>query len=416
MNRKAVYRFASGLVALACATALLSFTSVSWGQQSLQQLQDHVRPEVSSGEAQFVAHLPSTQQLYLSIELPLRNEVELNSLLNQLYDPTSPNYRQFLSVTQFTERFSPTVQDYQKVVDFVQANGFTITNLPANRLIVSFKGSADQIEKAFNLTMNVYRHPTENRLFFSPDREPSLNLSVPIVHISGLNNFSIPRPALKNAQSSQGASNATGSGPGGSFLPNDMRRAYYGGASLTGSGQCVGLVEFDGYNITDVVSSFNGAASYTSNGGNYTLSYTVPGGGGNFSIPINNALVNGGTLTPAPNDPTAEAEVVLDIAQAIGMAPGINQLRVYIAPDSWTYSGNYVFPSNSDDLAILNQAVSENACKQLSISWNWRPESITNWNSDLSEMGAGQTHLNRYMPIGHVEVRWGYGKSPEVFF
>jgi len=340
------------------------------------------------GKARFVAHLPSTQQLYLSIELPLRNEVELNTLLSQLQDPTSPKFRQFLSVTQFTERFSPTVQDYQKVIDFVQAKGFTVTNLPANRLIVSFKGSAGQIEEAFNLTMNVYQHPTENRLFFSPDREPSLNLSVPIVHISGLNNFSVPRPALKNAASGQGVANATGSGPGGSFLPNDMRQAYYGGTSLTGSGQCVGLVEFDGYNITDVVSSFNGAASYTSNGGNYTLSYTVPGGGGNFSIPINNVLVNGGTVTPAPNDPNAEAEVVLDIAQAIGMAPGINQMRVYIAPDSWTYSGNYVFPSNSDDLAILNQAVSEDACKQLSISWNWRPESIAYLNNDLSEMGA----------------------------
>ena len=32
----------------------------------------------------------------------------------------------------------------------------------------------------------------------------------------------------------------------------------------------------------------------------------------------------------------------------------------------------------------------------------------------LRARDAGQTHLNRYMPSGYVEVRWGYGKSPEV--
>jgi hypothetical protein len=34
----------------------------------------------------------------------------------------------------------------------------------------------------------------------------------------------------------------------------------------------------------------------------------------------------------------------------------------------------------------------------------------------LRARDAGQTHLNRYMPSGYVEVRWGYGKSPEVLF
>ena len=56
-----------------------------------------------------------------------------------------------------------------------------------------------QMEKAFQVSMNVYRHPTEARTFFSPDREPSLNLSVPVARISGLNNFSIPRPMLSKA-------------------------------------------------------------------------------------------------------------------------------------------------------------------------------------------------------------------------
>ncbi len=48
-----------------------------------------------------VAHLPSvgrlasTAHLNLAIELPLRNQAALTNLLQQIYDPTSPNYRHF---------------------------------------------------------------------------------------------------------------------------------------------------------------------------------------------------------------------------------------------------------------------------------------------------------------------------------
>ena len=46
------------------------------------------------------------------------------------------------------------------------------------------------------MTMNVYQHPTEKRTFYAPDRRPTVNLSAPLWHISGLNNYSIPRPNI----------------------------------------------------------------------------------------------------------------------------------------------------------------------------------------------------------------------------
>jgi len=365
----------------------LSFALTGWAQQPLQSLHGHVRAEIGSGQARFVTHLPSTQQLHLSLVLALHNEAELDSLLKELYDPSSPNYHQFLSTEEFAQRFGPTADDYQAALDFVRAKGFTVTNTYTHRLTISILGTAEQAENAFNVTMNIYQHPTENRLFFSPDREPSLELSVPITHISGLDNFSLPRPALSRAD---GVVNS-GAGPSGNFLPNDMRTAYYGGTSLTGSGQCIGLAEFDGYRIGDVVATFDGAASASSNGGNYILTYTVPNGGGTFDVPINNVLLNGGSVTPASGqngDPSYEAEVVLDIAQAIGMAPGASQIRVYIVPAAWTTSGNYVFPSNSDDTAIFSQMAQDTFCRQFSISWNWRPTSITYNDSIFKAMGA----------------------------
>jgi subtilase family serine protease len=288
------------------AAFLLSFFS-GQSQQTLQVLHGHVRPAVSSGQAEQAGPLPPGQRLNLTIVLPPRNQSELNSLLAQLYDPSSPNYRHFLTVDQFAAQFGPAAEDFQSVVDFAQANGFTVTDQPANRLIVPINGSVAQIENAFHVRMNVYKHPTEDRTFFSPDREPSLNLDVQVAHIAGLNNFSLPHPTAIKAAAGQAIANVTGSGPVGSYLASDMRAAYYtsslstGVTALTGVNQTVGIFEFDGYNIGDFASSFAGAATSSANGSNYVLSYTPTAGGATYSIPVNNVLLDGATGFRSPD-------------------------------------------------------------------------------------------------------------------
>jgi subtilase family serine protease len=323
------------------ALFLLSGTSAS-AQQTLQALHSHVRPVIVNGQAAPVGVLPPSQRMNLAIMLPLRNQAELSSLLDRLYDPTSPDYHQFLSVAQFTEQFGPTVEDYQAVVDFAKANGFMVTNTPPNRLLVDINGSVAQIQSAFHVVMTVYKHPTENRTFYSPDREPSLGLSVPISHIAGLNDYSIPRPMTRKAQVSAALkSDASGSGPQGAYRPSDMRAAYYGGTALTGTGQSVGLVEFDGYELADVKSDM---------------------GGETYTVAITNVLVDGGTAGSDGDD----GEQAIDIAQPIGMAPGLTSIRVYIAPGSTAIGVG--------DVDIFNKMATDNISKQLSCSWGWAPE------------------------------------------
>jgi len=246
-------RFQAGLLGLVWVLLVVSCGLVSAAQaqqqpsaQPLQVLKKHVRVEVLDHRAALVSHVPDGQQFQGSIVLPLRNQAALTSLLGRLYDPAGPEYRHFLSVAQFTEQFGPTQADFQAVVAFAQANGLTVGELPANRLLVPFSGSTAQVNAAFHVQMNVYQHPTENRTFFSPDREPSLALSVPVSHIAGLNNFAPPRHISNVAGGVQPATVLNGSGPGGSYLGNDMRAAYYGGTTLDGNGQAVGILEFGG--------------------------------------------------------------------------------------------------------------------------------------------------------------------------
>src|SRR5208337_1775956 len=100
----------------------------------LQQLQGHV-PAVVAG-LQPTGELPKTQKLSLSIGLPLRNPAALDALLQQLYDPASPQYHQFLTPAQFTAQFGPTESDYQAVAAFALSNHLAVVRTHSNRALL----------------------------------------------------------------------------------------------------------------------------------------------------------------------------------------------------------------------------------------------------------------------------------------
>ena len=200
-----------------------------------------------------VRHSPLWNRLNLSLGLPLRDREGLTNLLHQLYDPASTNFHQFLTPGQFTERFGPAQADYDAVVAFARARGLEITALHSNRTLVSVRGTVADAERAFHVKLNEYQHPTEARAFFAPDREPSVDLATPLLAVGGLDNFIVPHPCRKPMVSAQAGANLTGSGPNGAFLGNDFRAAYVPGVPLTGTGQTVGLLEFDsGFYQSDI--------------------------------------------------------------------------------------------------------------------------------------------------------------------
>jgi subtilase family serine protease len=86
-----------GMAVMVCGT-----WNAGYAQSSLQTLHNHVRGAVSSRQAAMTGSLSADQNMNLTIVLPLRNQSELTSLLKRLYDPSSPDYRHFLSVEQFT--------------------------------------------------------------------------------------------------------------------------------------------------------------------------------------------------------------------------------------------------------------------------------------------------------------------------
>ena len=296
----------------------------------------HVREVTVNGQAQSLGRLPAIRSMRLVIVLPLRHQTELEDLLQGLYDPSSPLYRHFLTVDEFTERFGPSQEDYDAVLHYAKTNGLAIVGTSRNRLNVDVSASVGNIEKAFNVTMGVYQHPTESRTFYGPNREPTVDLPFPLWHISGLDNYSIPRPVMRKA--SEGTGNAMiGSGPNASFLGSDMRAAYYGG-TLTGSGQSLGLLEYLGTDLSDLNTYYTNVGQ--TNG-----------------VPITLVSTDGTPTSCLANQGCDDTEQTLDLTQALGMAPGLSSLVMYVG---------------SSDAAIFNaMATATPLNAQLSCSWGW---------------------------------------------
>jgi subtilase family serine protease len=315
--------------------AMTLFFTVTANAEQRPTLTTHVPDAVSSGAAPLVGHLPSAQRLSLAISLPLRNQAELDDLLQQIYDPQSSNFHHYLSVQEFTGRFGPAEADYAAVFHFAQTYGLAVVDISSNRMVLDVEGSAENIENAFHVSLGVYQHPTESRTFYAPDREPTVDLGVPLLHISGLDNFSLPH--AKNIRTSrQTGGVGTGSGPDGNFIGSDMRAAYYGSGPLDGAGQLVGLFELAGYELSDVI--------------NFFKKVKEP-----LKVPVRGVSVNGARLNcpPASCD---DSEQALDIEMAISMAPGLSEVLVYV--------GN-------SDAAVFNKMAEDNVAKQLSCSWGW---------------------------------------------
>jgi subtilase family serine protease len=275
-----------------------------------QHLKGHLRPEIL--QTPVVARVTPTTQLTLTIALPIKDMAALTETARQISDPNSPLYRKYLSPDQFGDMFGAAPADYQTLIDWGRANNFTVT-AHKNRFVATVVGSAADVETALGVHLH-YRLRPDGTEFFAPDAEPSLNLALPVEHVSGLENFDVPK-------------SAGGSGTNGAYQGTDFRNAYAASTTLTGAGQKIGILMLDGFSQSDI----NSYAKLT----------------GQTFLPVQQIPVSTGT------NPQKEGN--LDVAMALSMAPAAQII---------------VFPGTAANATqILTNMAARPDIKQLSSSW-----------------------------------------------
>jgi subtilase family serine protease len=299
--------------------------------QELPSLTNRVQGIVR--DLQPIGRVSEFTRLHLAIGLPLRNREALTNLLRKIYEPSAPEYHRYLTPQQFTEQFGPEDKDYQALIHFVETNGLTVRSTYRTRMLLDVDGSVGDLERTFHMVLRTYPHPKESRMFFAPDRSLSVPANIPVLTISGLDDFILPKPSDLHATRLNAKAKPLGTGSQlGGFFGNDFRTAYAPGVTLDGTGQSVGIVAFDGFYTNDVE--------------------TYKNWDGATNVVVTSILLDGFNGNPGAHN----IETELDIETPIAMAPGLASVIVYegLQADS-----------------ILGRMAADNLARQLSSSWTF---------------------------------------------
>ena len=189
-------------------------------------------------------------------------EAGLEQLLRDQQDPSSPQYHQWLTPTEFGEQFGPSADDMAKITSWLQAQGFTVERPPNGRQYLLFTGTSAQVESAFQTEM--HRYGVNGKTYFANARPASIPTAlVPAVSgVATLNSFTQFTPQYHFAAIQPVSNQNTSAIPlidinstpltGPADLAAIYDSAPLAKANVLGQGQSISLIEESNINVQDV--------------------------------------------------------------------------------------------------------------------------------------------------------------------
>ena len=287
-------------------------------------------------EATDVGRAPATEQHKVVIGLGLRNRQDLEAFLIDVQDPSSPNYRRFLSQEAFNALYSPTVADEEALISYLLAKGFRIVERYPNRLLVGGVGTVAAIERAFSVEIHTVMRAGQRH--YAALNEPSLpgELAPVVVGAIGLDDLNEMHPHVQVSGEPHAAlgSNCC------HLSPNDVAAFYDNTAGDGGTGQTIVIAGAFAWRDSD-------NASFSSQWGLPPL----PAGSGQ--------ICTGSVGASGCQFSTADSiEAALDAEYAHGTAPGARILNYMAASSSF-----------SDFTPMYNRIVTDDPGNVVTTSW-----------------------------------------------
>lgn len=271
------------------------------------------RPQFDKGAAP--DNLLMNRMLLLLSRSP-EQQAALDKFVEELHTPESPNYRHWLTPTEFGQKFGPTDTDIQKVIGWLQQQGFSGTRLVAGKSVIEFSGSAAQVHTAFHTAIHKYVVNGKEHWANSQDPKIPEALAPVVTGVVSLNNF--PRKPLSHkvgvfSRDREGtikpeATVTNGSGSYYGVGPADFATIYNTSPLLqagnNGAGQTIAIVGRSNVHLQDITDFRNFFGL----------------GAGNTSV-----VIDGPDPGIVEGD---ESESVLDLEWANAVAPGASIVLV----------------------------------------------------------------------------------------
>ena len=310
-----------------------------------------------------------SKTIEISVWLNPHNRRQMDALAQQLYDPTSPHYRHFLTPSQISARFAPSADEAKTVREFLESHNLKTVRIGPHNFFVRARGTVGDVESAFHVVLNNYT--VRGKTVRANDRDPYIEgAAAPLVRsISGLDNGQYEHPLMsraaligsKQAAAAKPAMAASAITPGSLFSTNcfngtetdvfsnnangSLPIATYKGnvlnlQSLTSNGcaytpppiqtayNLTGLYAegFDGSGQTIGIIDWCGSLTIQSDANAFSAQFGLPAlTSSNFAI----------TYIPTPSfcETVDQVEINLDVEWAHAVAPGAN-INLIVPPSA----------------------------------------------------------------------------------
>jgi kumamolisin len=291
-------------------------------------------------KARYLSHVDPNEPVRVVVGLKLRDQAGLDALLKAQRDPSSPDYRHFLTPDQFRAKFGPTAADIATAKSYFTSRGLAVDEAASSNAVIVLKGTSGQFESAFKVRLNTYAIQGVAGIadgnYMSNDQDPTVPSSLTniVESISGLSDFAqYHSRAVRNGAAPKSTT------PHG-YSPQDIASAYNfptannanATVKYTGKGYTVAIATAYGYKQSDVDA--------------YWKQWNITRTG-----TVTNVAVNGQTTQ-------TDDETTLDLETVGAQAPGAN-IIMYIGAD----------PAYRTFTMIFNQIVNENKADVVSVSW-----------------------------------------------
>jgi len=257
------------------------------------------------------------ESVSLTFKRTAAQEAAVEKLLAEQQNPKSGNYHKWLTPEQYADRFGLSTADLDKVVSWLQSEGFTVNRVARGRTQVWFTGSVSQIETVFRTEMHRYIVNGENHFAHSTELAVPAALADVVLGVHGLSDFRPRAKAhIRKLSPEEVKANFTSNITGNHFVaPDDFATIYDVKALYTagfdGTGVRIAVAGQSAINTSDIDAFRSASGLPARTAANFTVTL-VP---------------NSGTSTVVTGD---VGESSLDLEWAEGVAKGASETFVYV--------------------------------------------------------------------------------------
>jgi kumamolisin len=249
-----------------------------------------------------------------------------------------------VSHTDFAALYGADPKELQQVADFAKSQGLDVLETDAARRSVVVRGTADAVNKAFDVELHDYESPRGKFRSHSGAANLPKNIANLVEGITGLDTHKVPAQHFSTARR-KNPSDPAQTKP---LTPQQVAQLYDFPAG-DGTGQTIGIYEME---------TGDGPAGYTAS----DLASTMNAFGGSLKVPVPiDVSIDGVT-----NSGQSDGETGLDITVASAIAQGA-QIAVYFTGGT---TQNIIHALQH----MIHPAAGEPQPTVLSISYGWGPD------------------------------------------